>query len=261
MNPILLFDAESAWTDKDSFDSSLSLLSENIQKQVVAFYHRADKRLALGSQLLQRYFFAQSYNVPWNSIKLIRQDGHKPRIDSQVLKNVDYNVSHHSGIVVLASRADGKRVGVDIVHIAMLDGEEFDWMDAFKQVFTASEYKFIESIPEKRTTRFFQLWSLKESFVKGIGLGLVTDLQAIEFRNICDLEKWDHAPRNYQDVAHVYRNGMRLNWYFRFYHLRPFHLVATAYEYPTPARADGEWITPLEIRYQFERTMKTDRPL
>jgi len=49
--------------------------------------------------------------------------------------------------------------------------------------FTINEWKEINEIKEdnKRLERFYKFWSLKESYVKAIGKGLILDLQTIEF--------------------------------------------------------------------------------
>lgn len=89
-----------------------------------------------------------------------------------------------------------RRVGVDLVPDAYNGAEPTEtFLDGFTSsgVFTSYELGAINSPPrtEDKVKMLYLHWALKEAYVKATGTGLVTDLLAIEFRNVSleDIEK------------------------------------------------------------------------
>ncbi len=78
-----------------------------------------------------------------------------------------FNLSHSGEYIALAV-SDGT-VGVDVEKI---DPAHFS---IAKRVFTADELAWLR---ENESERFFQLWTLKESVIKAVGLGLSLPLQS-----------------------------------------------------------------------------------
>jgi 4'-phosphopantetheinyl transferase len=64
-------------------------------------------------------------------------------------------------------------VGVDVERVRPFD------MDLAERFFTPQENAFLRSAPEaERQLRFFDLWTLKESFLKAVGCGLAAPLNS-----------------------------------------------------------------------------------
>jgi 4'-phosphopantetheinyl transferase len=82
-----------------------------------------------------------------------------------------FNVSHSGDCAVIAL---GKAsLGVDIEAI----GETFDWRCVATHLFHHRERAIIASAPEAEQARiFFQFWTLKEAYLKGIGSGSLDDM-------------------------------------------------------------------------------------
>jgi len=147
---------------------------------------------------------------------------------------IDYNVSHHSGLVALAallpsqntstSTSDSskpRRIGVDVVATTLPQhshsSEEF--LDSFTSpssgVFTPHEIAAINSQPTwpLRVRLFYMHWALKEAYVKAIGTGLVTDLTQVEFRNV-KLFDLDRSAGKRDTGAKLYLGGVEHpEWY------------------------------------------------
>ncbi|MFK8015884.1 MAG: 4'-phosphopantetheinyl transferase superfamily protein [Gammaproteobacteria bacterium] len=97
------------------------------------------------------------------------------------LQNVlscSFNLSHTAGAIVLAVSRDGD-LGVDVERRRPLND-----LDAIaRQHFAADEVRDLFSLPaERREARFFDLWTLKESYIKARGMGLAIPLDSFGFR-------------------------------------------------------------------------------
>jgi 4'-phosphopantetheinyl transferase len=87
-----------------------------------------------------------------------------------------FNISHSSGVVA-AAFARGRDVGLDIESIH----RETD-PDLARSVFARPEIRLLDSLPpDRRTATFFQLWTLKEAYVKARGMGLSIPLTSFAF--------------------------------------------------------------------------------
>lgn len=93
--------------------------------------------------------------------------------------------------------------------------------------FTAEEWTQIRSKEDVhlQLSNFFRFWTLKESFVKGLGQGLSWNLQRLSFTIHQELEV--------QKVIHdselcIDREGQAQNWHFEETLLDPQHCVCTA---------------------------------
>jgi len=102
-----------------------------------------------------------------------------------------FNLSHSRGIVACAI-APGTAVGIDVVLI----DDEFDYSSIARQCLSSDELVQLEALaPDSRSSRFMELWALKEAYTKATGRGLserLSDLGfAIDSGRICFL-----SPRN-----------------------------------------------------------------
>lgn len=91
-------------------------------------------------------------------------------------QSLSFNLSHTSDLVVLAVTR-GRALGVDTENISR--GALLDVADRF---FARSECEHLRALPtEAQATRFFELWTLKESYIKARGLGLSIGLGRFAF--------------------------------------------------------------------------------
>lgn len=96
------------------------------------------------------------------------------------------NLSHHGSWVFLA--ADSKQlVGADVMTISPLRADEppESFFRDFTNCLTCDEWNAVRSCepfgPSALFRAFFVFWTLKESYIKAVGIGLGLDLMRIEF--------------------------------------------------------------------------------
>lgn len=88
-----------------------------------------------------------------------------------------FNLSHTQNLyaVIVTRHLD---CGVDVETCA----RSTDMVSVGRRSFTAEEFESFLNLPEvARRQRFFELWTLKESYIKAIGTGLSTSLKAFRF--------------------------------------------------------------------------------
>ncbi|MDE6665820.1 MAG: 4'-phosphopantetheinyl transferase superfamily protein [Ruminococcus sp.] len=88
--------------------------------------------------------------------------------------DIKYNMSHADGIAVCLMT--DRECGVDC------EGIRPYRPNVVKRAFSENEKKLIENAPEnERDLLFFRLWTLKEAYVKAIGIGISYPLNTVEF--------------------------------------------------------------------------------
>ena len=90
---------------------------------------------------------------------------------------LEFNISHSADLVMLGVTA-GRTLGIDV--------ESFEAGDAdiagLDRYFAPEESAALLSLaPVERRRRFFELWTLKESYIKARGMGLAIALDAFRF--------------------------------------------------------------------------------
>nr|WP_238789543.1 4'-phosphopantetheinyl transferase superfamily protein [Streptococcus mutans] len=109
---------------------------------------------------------------PIEKIQFEENNYGKPRVKGW---NLNYNVSHSGNYVVLA--INNKDIGIDIQ-------EKFEIDFGVLQFFHKFEQKAIQKDP----SLFFTFWSLKESYLKYLGVGLSRSLDSFVIMNYPDFK-------------------------------------------------------------------------
>jgi len=87
-----------------------------------------------------------------------------------------FNISDSHGVCVFAFSRDGE-VGIDIEKIRDLP----DIDQLIEKNLTSGEKKHFQKDPDKKLSRFFEFWTLKESYLKAIGEGMRLTPDNLEF--------------------------------------------------------------------------------
>lgn len=140
------------------------------------------QRKVLG-ELLLRAILKQEHNIPAHEIKLAHSEKNKPFLKSH--PHIHYNISHSGHWVVIAFSS--KPVGIDIEKIRDIN------FGIARRYYSEQENQYLFSLAKKKQLDyFFDLWTLKESYLKAIGTGLTRSLQSFTIQNnsdgICVLE-------------------------------------------------------------------------
>jgi 4'-phosphopantetheinyl transferase len=90
---------------------------------------------------------------------------------------IEFNISHASDVVAVAV-ASARRLGVDVENFAARDTD----IEGLHRYFTPAESASLLALPQdSRRRRFFELWTLKECYLKARGVGLAVSLGAFGF--------------------------------------------------------------------------------
>lgn len=115
----------------------------------------------------------------------------KPRIAlgaPAAAQGLNFNLAHTTGLVVLAV-ARVPQLGVDVEH----SGKRAP-LNVARRHFSATEVAALETLPpEQQPLRFQRLWTLKESFLKAIGTGVVGGLGTMTFHFDTDGVRFERA--------------------------------------------------------------------
>jgi 4'-phosphopantetheinyl transferase len=90
---------------------------------------------------------------------------------------LEFNVSHSAGLVMLGITS-GRTLGIDTESVGARDAD----IDGLDRYFAPEESAALLALsPRERRRRFFELWTLKESYIKARGMGLAIALDAFRF--------------------------------------------------------------------------------
>jgi 4'-phosphopantetheinyl transferase len=154
------------------FAGLLPLLAPEKRQRVERMTASAPLLQTLYGELLARLAIARRLCCPLRSIRLDCAANGKPFLAGGGLH---FNVAHSRDRVVCAISA--KEIGVDIEVIRPIE------MEVARRFFSAEEYAALSSLPEtERPGKFFQLWTLKESYLKAVGTGLRKPLSSFTLK-------------------------------------------------------------------------------
>jgi len=185
---------EIASLQSPEWDAYLGFLTAVERERVLKYRFDDDRRRALISAMLQRWLVRSKLGLEKDTgFDILRTPENKPYAfcgnnpdgGDTPLSFWNYNLSHHGRYVGLASHAT-RLVGVDIVDISTrtsMVNTAHAYAMLFKGQLHPEELQAIlaQSSELRAYALFFVIWSLKESFIKAVGLGLGYDLQTVRF--------------------------------------------------------------------------------
>ncbi|MDO3677728.1 4'-phosphopantetheinyl transferase family protein [Paenibacillus ehimensis] len=147
-------------------------VSEEKQAKAARLKQPADRCRTLVGEALARWLIGQRWGLRPSDIRYIYNAYGKPSLDG--FPNIHFNVSHSGEWVVCA--ISEQPVGVDIERQQYID---FSW--SYHYFATEEAYDLQQRPFAERLSYFYDLWTLKESFIKqrGVGLSLPLDRFAV----------------------------------------------------------------------------------
>jgi len=165
-------------TDAVDEAAALAVLSDNERLRHSQFVFDRDRRDYAAAHALLRWSLSRYAPVAPEAWQFRNGPNGKPLIagDYGGLP-LAFNLSHTHGLVACAIAAHAD-VGVDVDSVTRAVDESVS-----RRFFAATEQAEIgrASTPRERAERFFELWTLKEAYIKAIGLGLSHPLSTIVF--------------------------------------------------------------------------------
>lgn len=145
------------------FNSIFPFLPKEKKKKIKNFIHKEDAVRTILGEWMIRTLIHENLNIPHKDINLEINNYGKPHLPGY--NNFHFNISHSGKWVVCAT--DISSVGIDIELISPID------LETGKHVFSQEEYKeLLSKREEERLSYFYELWTLKESYIKNTGEGL-----------------------------------------------------------------------------------------
>lgn len=151
-------------------------LSDDERARARRFVFARDRRDFTAAHVLLRRTLSLYDDVPPAAWVFEAADGHKPVIAAPRTA-LAFNLSHTHGLVACAAARD-TALGVDVESIDRLSSGR----EIAERFFSPFECRGLDGCePSGYTQRFIELWTLKESYLKGIGTGLSHPLDNFSF--------------------------------------------------------------------------------
>ncbi|WP_339847484.1 4'-phosphopantetheinyl transferase superfamily protein [Paenibacillus sp. FSL W7-1088] len=162
----------------------LSRVSEERRGQASRFVHQADAYRSVLGEVLTRVTLSKLTGLRPEELSFTRNKYGKPALSQHA--DVQFNVSHSGDWIALISGGDAD-LGLDVEKIAPTD------MKIAERFFSLTESQFLDAEPtEMQLETFYRLWTLKESYIKAVGMGLSMPLDSFSMIRNAD-GNW-HSP-------------------------------------------------------------------
>lgn len=199
-----------------------SLLNDVEIQQYRRFYFEKHRHQYLVTRALVRTTLSHYYNlIDPDQWQFLANDYGKPAISNSINMPLQFNLSHTENMIAMAVTLN-RSIGID-VEWTLRKGHPVEIADKF---FSAREVAQLHELPEQhRQARFFELWTLKESYIKAYGKGLSIPLDQFSFSFLKDRIGISFGP-SWQDQAE--------NYSFWQIHLGSSHKAALALKADSP---------------------------
>jgi 4'-phosphopantetheinyl transferase len=199
----------------------LSLVSAQRQISIKRFYKTADAQRSLYAELLLRSVLRKKGILSDEVCFELNPNG-KPSLKGH--PDIHYNLSHSGEWVVCA--IDNEPVGIDVESIHPID------YGIAERYFSSSEnMQLMRQSETDRLPYFFDIWTLKESYIKAIGRGMSMSLQSFSILKVG------------QDISLEHRDGQGQGGLYSFkqFDIDPRYKLSLCGIHATQAQAVEIW--------------------
>jgi 4'-phosphopantetheinyl transferase len=152
------------------WDLFLSTVSEERRAQAARFIHQADAYRSVLGEVLTRVTLSELTELPRTELSFSRNAYGKPCLVQY--PKMPFNVSHSGDWIALISGGT-EELGVDVEKISPID------LQIAERFFSPQENAYLAAQPaDQQLNTFYRLWTLKESYIKAIGMGLSMPLNS-----------------------------------------------------------------------------------
>lgn len=153
--------------DCSSLDPYFLYLPEDRREKALRFRRNIDKKNCVISYWLLQYALYKNYGI--HSIELSYGRNKKPYLSNY--QHIHFNISHCDSGCICAI-AD-KPIGIDIQNI-----RPFSWSVAM-HCCSAAELRLLKESADL-ASEFTKMWTIKESYLKMKGTGIIDDLRTVD---------------------------------------------------------------------------------
>ena len=165
--------------DADLLSRYRRLLSEPEREQELRFHSVADRHRYLLTRALVRTVLSRYAPVPAQSWMFAQDRYGRPAIvnPEPAAAEISFNISHAHGLVLLGITGQCA-LGVDVESTR----ERTPTLELAERYFSPAEAGALRALPPAaQSERFFEYWTLKESYIKARGKGLSLPLDLFSF--------------------------------------------------------------------------------
>ncbi len=166
-------------TDPRALAEYRLLLSEEEQRRQIRFHFERDRHRYLVTRAMQRTVLSRYVDIAPSAWRFTVNDYGRPSIAAEHsgARGIEFNLSHTDGLVVMGVTRD-RSIGVDVENVRTREAD----IEIADRYFAPEEVLALHVLPdEKQKQRFFEYWTLKESYIKARGLGLSIPLVRFAF--------------------------------------------------------------------------------
>jgi 4'-phosphopantetheinyl transferase len=209
----------------DPLDPSLSgayrrLLSTAEQTQETRFHAVTDRRRFLLTRTLVRTVLGRYLAIAPVSCEFSANPYGRPEIINPAARRMGlrFNLSHTPELIALAVCVN-RSLGVDVENVLLHETS----LELAERYLSKDEAAALAALPAAlRRERFFEYWTLKESYIKAMGMGLSLPLDQFSFH----LSDDDSVSL----TVHGSSTGLPCPWQFWQYRLRDHYVLALCAE-------------------------------
>jgi len=153
-----------------------SLITKEENLRLERFIFDKDKHSGLVTRAFVRDLLSHYADIPPGSWIFEKGEKGRPEINNPPTP-LRFNLSHTSNMIIcaLTSRDD---IGCDVEYTS----RQTNVLSVANRYFSTEETRELFRLPlEQQKSRFFDLWTLKESYIKACGLGLAIPLDDFSF--------------------------------------------------------------------------------
>ncbi len=163
--------------DSSVLDRCVPWLDDVETQRWKRFRFERDRHLFLVAHALVRHSLSRYANVPPGAWRFAVGKYGRPEISGADAKGLRFNLSHARGLAaVLINRGIDCGIDVEPRH------RDVDTLAVSKRVFADAERADMLTLPtSEQRARFFEYWTLKESYIKARGMGLALPLAHFAF--------------------------------------------------------------------------------
>jgi len=225
--------APEALVDAPGIAAALTaFLPADERARLADFRAEAPRRLHLLARGVQRTMLSRLCpGVAPREWRFDRSEAGRPSLSRAHSLDVDFNLAHTRGLVVMAA-GRGVKVGIDVERF-----ERRRSLEIARRYFSAREIAALEALPaDEQPRRFVELWTLKEAYLKATGSGLAGGLGSMTF-------DWHGGAIRFERAS----DPDAARWTFRQWPWGADHLLALACLAPQAISLDVRELTPADL--------------
>ena len=166
--------------ERNLADTYRQLLSDDERARERRFHFERDRNTFLVTRVLVRTVLSKyDIDVPPERWRFEADDHGRPALhgEAHAIDGLSFNITHTDGLVGLVL-ARGRATGIDAEKVNKRPAP----LELAEHFFAAAEAADLRRLPlPEQGDRFYEYWTLKESYIKARGLGLSLPLQKFSF--------------------------------------------------------------------------------